>query len=112
MELFEEIDSIKKDLPKVKSVSKEVDKIQLNVYQKISIVIFLICVFLGIFFGNLFPSCGASYEVYSNYCETTEFNVSLMIGIWFISFIVCLLFFALGHIIELLSSIDKHLSKK
>lgn len=112
MNLFEEIDNVKVDLPKLKSVSNEVNKLKFNVYQKISIVVFLICVFLGVFFGNLFPSCGSSSEFYSDICATTEFNFSLMLFIWFASFMVCLLFFAIGHIIALLTSINDKLSKK
>ena len=112
MELFEEIDKVKKDLPKLKTVSHEVNKIELNIYQRITMVIFIICLFLGVFFGNLFPSCGSTSEFYSNVCVTTEFNFSLMLFIWFISFIVCLLFFMIGHVIGLLNSINNQLAKK
>ena len=112
MDLFEEIDKVKEDLPKLNKVSDEVNKIKLNMYQKITVVIFIICLFLGILFGNLFPSCGSSSEFYSNVCVTTEFNFSLMLFIWFISFIFCLLLFMIGHVILLLSEINKNLVKK
>lgn len=112
MDMFEEIDKVKKDLPKVKSLSREVHKMSFNVYQKIAIVIFLICLFLGVYFGNLFPSCGSTSEIYSNVCLTTEFNFSLMLFIWFTSFIICLFIFAIGHVICLLDSINNQLVKK
>lgn len=112
MNMFEEIDRVKKDLPRAKAISKEVNSIELNIYQKISLVIFIICLFLGILFGNLFPSCGSSSEFYSNVCDTVEFNFSLMLFIWFVSFIVCLLFFMIGRIIFLLNSINNRLAKK
>lgn len=112
MNMFEEIDLLKKDLPKTKTVFKEVNSIELNIYQRISLVIFVICLFLGILFGNLFPSCGASSEFYSNACDTLEFNFSLMLFIWFISFIIFLLFFMIGRIISLLNSINNRLAKK
>ena len=112
MTMFEEIDELKKDLPKIKTISKEMNKIELNIYQKISVCIFIICLLVGILFGNLFPSCGSSSEFYSNVCITTEFNFSLMLFIWFVSFIVCLLFFMIGRVISLLNSINDGLSKK
>ena len=99
MDMFEEIDKVKKDLPKLKTVSNEVSSIKLNIYQKITVVLFIVFLFLGIFFGNLFPACGSSSEFYSNVCVTTEFNFSLMIFIWFGSFVICFLFYMLGTII-------------
>ena len=48
MNMFEEIDKLKKDLPKAKTISKEMNDIELNIYQKISVVIFIICVLLGV----------------------------------------------------------------
>lgn len=112
MNMFEDIDKLKKELPKLTTVSSEVNKIKFNIYQKIAIVIYVICIFLGVLFGNLFPSCGSSSKFYSGVCLTTEFNFSLMLFIWFISFLICFLFYALGHIISLLTSINNSLSKK
>lgn len=110
MNFFEKIDELKVDLPKLSSVN--FNKFDLNIYQKIAVIIYVICLFLGILLGNLFPSCGSSSEFYSNVCVTTEFNFSLMLFIWFVSFLICLLFYALGHIISLLTSINNQLSKK
>ena len=112
MNMFEEIDKVKKDLPKLNTVSDEVSNIKLNIYQRITLILFIICLFLGIFFGNLFPACGSSSEFYSNVCVTTEFNFSLMLFIWFVSFIGCFLFYMLGTIISLLTEINKNLKKK
>lgn len=112
MNMFEEIDKVKKELPRAKTISKEMNDIELNIYQKISLGIFIICLLLGVLFGNLFPSCGSSSDFYSNVCSTTEFNFSLMLFIWFVSFIVCLLFFMIGRVISLLNSINDRLAKK
>lgn len=109
MNMFDEIEKEKVELPKMKTIQKEVDKIELNLYQRLSIIIYVFCIFLGIVFGNLFPVCGSSSALYSGTCLTTEFNISLMLFIWFASFLVCLFIFALGHIIGLLSSINKKL---
>ena len=106
MNMFDEIDNSKIDLPKINSIQKEVDNFQFNVYQKLAIIIFIFCIFLGVLFGNLFPVCGSSSALYSGACLTTEFNISLMLFIWFISFIVCLFLFAIGHIIVLLNLIN------
>lgn len=112
MNMFEEIDRLKKDLPKLRSVSKSVNKIDMNIYHKISLGIFIIFLFLGVLFGNLFPSCGSSSEFYSDICMSTEFNFSLMLFIWFSSFLVCLFIYAIGDIILLLNSIRDELAKK
>ena len=42
MNMFEEIDLLKKDLPKTKTVFKEVNSIELNIYQRKTIVMFII----------------------------------------------------------------------
>lgn len=112
MNMFEDIDKVKKDLPKIKNVADDVSKVDLNIYQKISIVIFVICLFLGFYFGNLFPSCSSTSEFFSNACLTTEFNFSLMLSIWFFSFLLFLFFFMVGHIIKVLESINNQLKKK
>ena len=92
MEFFEEISKVKKDFPKVGSVTKGVKNYPLNFYQIFAIGMFVICFFLGIVFGNLFATC-----------ETTSYFY------WFVSLLVSIFFFAIGHIIALLSSIDKKL---
>ncbi len=110
--MFMEVDKLKKGLPKLNNVSEEVQRIKLNYYQQITIVIFIIGLVAGIFMGNLFPSCGSSSEYFSNVCDTTEFNLSLMVFIWFLDFLLCMLFYGIGTIISLLSSINDKLSKK
>lgn len=111
MDLFEEIQKEKKDFPKVHSVKDEVSKYEFNFYQGFAISIFVLCFFLGIIFGNLFSTCTTTSYFYSDACLVTEFNFSLMITIWFIGLLVCVFFFALGHIIELLREISKKLDK-
>lgn len=112
MKMFEEIDNVKKDLPKLSSITKGLKVQETNIYQKIAIVIFFIFLIVGILFGNLFPSCGSSSEFYGGYCLATEFNFSLMLFIWFIDFLVSMFFYAIGHIIALLSAINDKLGKK
>ena len=111
MNMFEEIDRDKAELPKVKTIVKQIDKTEFNGYQRFAVVTYFVCFFLGIIFGNLFPTCGSSSMLYGDVCVTTEFNFSLMLFIWFVSFLICLFFFALGHIIAILSSINDKLSK-
>ena len=105
MNMFEEIEKTKKELPKMKTIQEEVVRIDFNIYQQLSIILFIICIFLGILFGNLFPVCGSSSALYGGACLTTNFNTALMLLIWFISFIICLFIFMLGHVILLLTDI-------
>ncbi len=112
MNMFDEIDKVSKDLPKLKTVTTEVSKHDLNNYQIVALVTFGICFCVGIIFGNLFPSCGTASSLYASGCQTTEFNFSLTVAIWFIGFLVCVFFYGLGNIISLLESINKNLTKK
>ena len=107
MNMFEEIENEKKKMPKVDTLAKEFVNYEYNYYQILSFVIFGISIILGIIFGNLFPACGSTTSFYSDVCLTTEFNVSLMLLIWFISFLLCLFIFGMGHIIALLSDINR-----
>ena len=91
MNMFEEIEKIKAELPQAKNVGKEIKRIKLNFYQ--------------IF------SCGTTSALYSGVCVTTEFNFSLMLCIWFVGLIICMFIFAIGHIINLLEAINKKLKK-
>lgn len=112
MDFFEEIHKVKKDFPKVNAVTDEVSSYELNFYQIFAIGIFVVCFFLGIIFGNLFATCETTSYFYSDACLVTEFNFSLMISIWFISLLVSVVIFAIGHIIALLTEISQKLSKK
>lgn len=109
MNMFEEIEREKKKIPKIDTMTKKVIKYDYNGYQILSIIMFCFSVILGIIFGNLFPACGSTASFYSDVCLAPEFNVSLMLLIWFVGFLVCLFFFAIGHIILLLSNINKKL---
>ena len=109
MNMFEEIDKIKTELPKVNSISKSVKKIKLNVYQKIAIGLGILVLIAGIVLGSLFPACGNAASYYSGVCLTTEFNVSLMIVCWLAGFLLCLVIYGMGHIIQLLSEISEKL---
>lgn len=109
MNMFEEIEKSKTELPKAKNISKEFSKMKLNFYQIFAIFTYFIIFCLGIIFGNLFPVCGSSSTLYSGVCLTTEFNFSLMLCIWFFGLVICMFIFAIGHIIGLLESINKKL---
>jgi len=112
MDLFDEISENKKEFPKVKSIKREVGKQKLNFYQVFAIGLFIAFFFLGIVFGNLFATCKASSYYYSDTCLVTEFNFSLMIAIWFISLLISLFIYAIGHIVAILDEINEKLSKK
>lgn len=111
MNMFEDIDKVKKDLPKVRKVTKEVSNYKLNNYQGFALVLFIICVAIGVILGNLFPVCGSASN-FTSKCSTKEFNFILMVSVWSASLLVCIFFFGLGHIIELLKSIDKKLDNR
>lgn len=110
--MFEEIDKVKLELPKGSKVYNNITKKKYNGFQYITFIIGLICFVLGIIFGNVFPACGQSSTFYSEGCVSTEFNVSLMIAIWFISFILCMFLYGIGEIIRLLSENQAKTIKK
>ena len=111
MNMFEEIEKYKEELPKAKAISSQIKKFTFNFYQIFAIFTFLVIFVLGIIFGNLFPTCGSSSTLYAGVCLTTEFNFSLMLCIWFIGLILCMFIFAIGHIIQLLEAINRKLKK-
>ncbi|MCI8346883.1 MAG: hypothetical protein HFJ12_02920 [Bacilli bacterium] len=112
MNMFDEIEKLRKDLPRLKKVTDEVTKQELNNYQVVALIIMGAGICIGIIFGNVFPSCGTTSGLYSQTCTTTEFNFSLTLTIWFIAFLVCVFFYGMGSIITLLNSINKKLDKK
>ncbi len=103
MDMFEEIYEVKKDLPKFSDIFNKIKKHKYNAYQYITIFIGIICFLIGIIMGNIFPACGTSSYFYADSCVTTEFNIILMISIWFGSFILCLFLYGIGEIIRLLN---------
>ena len=107
MSMFDEISKQKKELPKVSSIKKKVGSYKYNLYQMLAFIIFFISIILGIIFGNLFPACGSTSSFYGDVCMTTEFNVFLMIIIWSIGFLISVIFFAIGHVIALLTEISQ-----
>ena len=108
---FTNIDNEKVDLPKLDSVTKKIKRIKLNGYQIIAVVLFCISLYVGIVFGNLFPSCGSVSEIYA-VCNSTEFNFQLMLAIWVGGFLVSTLFYGFGHLIAILKEINDKLPKK
>ena len=111
MDLFDEVNKSKKDFPKVNNVKDKVDSYKLNFYQKFAIVVFIVCLFLGVIFGNLFSICTTTSYFSSDTCLVNEFNYALMIIIWSIGLLLSVFIFAIGHIIAILSQIDEKLKK-
>ena len=111
MDLFDEVSKAKQEFPKKKTIAEGVSSLQFNFYQIFALGLFLLFFFLGIFLGNLFATCQATSYFYSKACLVTEFNFSLMIAIWFVGLILCVFFYSIGHIIELLTNISDKLSK-
>ncbi len=66
---------------------------------------------MGIIFGNLFTACGSISSFYGDVCVPMEFNVFLMLIIWFAGFLIGVIFFAVGHNIALLKEISLKLDK-
>lgn len=111
MDLFEDIAKIKIDFPKPNAITKEISSYKLNFYQKFSIGLLCLFLILGVFLGNLFSTCQASSYFYSDTCVATEYNFAVLIFVWFIGILLSLFIFAIGHIIAILSNIDKKLTK-
>lgn len=109
-DLFEQITKEKEDIPKINKAIKNVKKYKFNFYQIVAIITMIICIIVGIILGNIFPSC-MSGGLYSTTCTTTEFNVFLTLIFWFASFIVCMLIYSIGHIINILDKISKNVAK-
>ncbi len=109
MSMFDEIHKQKKDLPKVSNITKQVSSYKYNIYQILAFAIFLLSFVTGIIFGNLFPACGSTSSFYGDVCMTTEFNVFLMLIIWLVGFLTGAVFFAIGHIVSLLTEISQKL---
>lgn len=112
MNMFEEISAQKEDFPKIKSINKEISKVSLNAYQKLAVGLFALVFILGIILGNLFATCETTSYFYSEACHVTEFNFSLMLGVWLGGFLLSLMIYSVGHIISLLDQINEKLSKK
>ena len=106
-DLFDEIDEVKEELPRIRTITKEVQKQKLNAYQMIAVGVFIVLFVIGILLGNMFPACEATGMFGT--CSKVQFNLSLSILFWFGSFLICLLFYALGHIIFLLTQINDYL---
>lgn len=111
MDLFDEVNKSKKDFPKANSVRSKVGSYKLNLYQLFAIGVFVVCFFLGIVFGNLFSTCTTTSYFSNDTCVVTEFNFSIMFAIWFVSLLVCVFIFSIGHIIAILSQINEKLDK-
>ena len=108
-DLFDEIEETKKELPKLKKISKEVQKPrQYNFYQQLAFWLFAFLFIVGIILGNLFPACSETSNLFAT-CTRTEYNLSLTLMTWLISFVFCSTIYATGEVIKLLRSINEKL---
>lgn len=110
MDIFDEIDKVAKDFPKLNKVAKQV-KDKKNNYQIIGYIIMGISIVLGLLFGNLFPACGSVSGFYFEECSSTEFNFSLTILIWFIGFLISVFYYGMGEVILLLRLLNEKIDK-
>ncbi len=108
-DLFDEIEEERKELPKLKKISKEVQKPRhYNFYQQLAFWLFAFLFITGIILGNVFPACSETSNLLST-CTNTEYNLSLTLIVWLISFVFCSTIYATGEIIKLLKSINEKL---
>ncbi len=110
MDMFEEIEKQKKDLPKIKSLTNEVQKYDLNIYQKFGVLIVFIAIVVGIILGNSYNTCTPSITYGSENC-ISQFDFSLMLEVWFAGIMTGFVFFGMGHIVYLLNDISNKLGK-
>ncbi len=111
MNMFEEIDKQKQELPKLKTLNKQLSKYDFNMYQKFGMFIFIVAIIMGIILGNIFSTCGATSSFYDTACVTKQFNLSYMIGTWLFGLMISLMFFGMGHMIYLLDDIADNIEK-
>ncbi len=110
-DLFDEIDEERKELPKLKKISKEVQKKRdYNFYQQLAVCLFIFLFVVGVILGNLFPACSEASSMF-NTCTRTEYNLSLTLLFWLASFVFCSLIYGLGEIISLLNKIASNINK-
>ncbi len=110
-DLFDEIYDERKELPKLKKISNEVQKKrEYNFYQQLAVCLFIFLFIAGVVMGNLFPACSETSALFSS-CTKTEYNLSLTLLCWLFSFVFCSLIYGLGEIIKLLNVIATNTSK-
>ncbi len=106
-DLFDEIEVEKKQLPKLKKISKEVTKErEHNFYQKLAYLLFICFFIIGIILGNIFPACKETSTLFKT-CTDTEYNLALTLLFWLASFVFCSLIYGFGEIIKLLTIISE-----
>ena len=110
--MFDEISKVKVDFPKINSVVKDVKKNRYNFYQLFAFCLFTLFFFLGIILGNLFSTCDTVSYYFTDTCVVSQFNFSFMLLVWFIGLLISVFFYAIGHIVSLLSNINEKLKKK
>lgn len=111
-DLFDEIDQERKELPHLKNIQDEVQKPRYhNFYQKLAFWLFVFLFVVSIVLGNLFPSCSETSNLFST-CTRTEYNLTLTVISWLISFVFCSMIYAVGEVISLLTSINETLKKR
>lgn len=111
-DLFDEVDEMRKELPKLKNISNEVQKKRnYNFYQQLAMCLFIFLFFVGVILGNLFPACSETSELLAT-CTKTEYNLTLTLLFWLGSFVFCSLIYGLGEVIMLLNVIASNTKGK
>ena len=111
-DLFDEIDETRKELPKLKNISNEVQKNRnYNFYQQLAVCLFIFLFIVGIILGNLFPACSETSDLFAT-CTKTEYNLTLTLLFWLSSFVFCSLVYGLGEVISLLNVIASNTKRK
>lgn len=111
-DLFDEIDEVRQELPKLKKISKEMGKRRnYNFYQQLAVCLFIFLFITGVILGNLFPACSETSELFAT-CTRTEYNLSLTLLFWLGSFVFCSIIYGLGEMIRLLNIIASNTSRK
>ena len=112
MNMFDDISKCKVDFPKYKTIFNDVTNIKYNFYHIFAFCLFAVFFFMGIILGNLFSTCETVSYYFSDECVVSQFNFSFMLLVWFIGLLISIFFYAIGHIISILSSINEKLKKK
>ena len=106
--MFEEIEKQRKDFPNITNVQHRfLGKRPLNFYQIIALCVLVIGFIGAILLGNMVPSCSDT-NMFAQ-CNVTEFNISLTLFSWLGVFLFSMFFYSIGHIINVLESIDQKL---
>lgn len=106
--MFDEIEKERKEIPRIDNFkTKILDKRKLNFYQLVAFIVLIVGFIGAILIGNIIPSCSET-NVFGQ-CNATGFNISLSLLSCIGVFLFSLFLYSVGHIINILESIDNKL---